>query len=98
MDPTQFSELILAVRDFEKSKGDGEKIPSVSEKINLITNRVSIVSIVAIKKGDVITHEMIDVRRPGTGLAPKYYDKLIGEKALVDIPNECPIKKEMISH
>ena len=97
LDPTQFSELILAVRDFEKSKGDGEKIPSVSEKINLITNRVSIVSIVPIKKGGVITHEMIDVRRPGTGLAPKYYDKLIGAKALVDIPKECPIKNEMIS-
>jgi len=37
------------------------------------------------------------VRRPGTGLAPKYYDKLIGAKALVDIPKECPIKNEMIS-
>ena len=26
------------------------------------------------QKDDVITSEMIDVRRPGTGLAPKYFD------------------------
>tara|TARA_B100001013_G_scaffold185396_1_gene111798 strand:+ start:43 stop:1083 length:1041 start_codon:yes stop_codon:yes gene_type:complete len=92
----QFLELINNVRDFEKSRGSGKKIPSSAEKVNLVSNRVSIVSLVGIQKDDVITSEMIDVRRPGTGLAPKYFDSLIGKKALVDIPKDSPIKKEMV--
>tara|TARA_B100000029_G_scaffold17500_2_gene17926 strand:+ start:7556 stop:8602 length:1047 start_codon:yes stop_codon:yes gene_type:complete len=97
LNPEQFSELINSVRNFEKSVGTGEKIPTVSELENMKNNRVSIVSLKNIIKGEIITEDMIDVRRPGTGLAPKYFESIVGLRALKDIPKESPITKDMIS-
>ena len=97
LDPKQFSELITAVRSFEKSMGTGKKIPTSSELENMKNNRVSIIALKDIKKGDIITREMIDVRRPGTGLPPRYFEIIIDSKALVDISKEQPITKDMIS-
>ena len=34
--------------------------------------------------------------RPGYGLKPKYYDDLLGQKALVDIARGTPIGFEMV--
>lgn len=67
LNPEEFKILIGSVRDFEKSRGTGEKNPSTSEKKYLRSNRVSIVSLVNIKKGNIITKDSIDIRRPGTG-------------------------------
>jgi sialic acid synthase SpsE len=89
--PLQFTQLIEQVRKIEKAQGNGQKIPTPSEKKNLIENRVSIVSLVDIPAGSVITKEMIDIRRPGTGLAPKYFDQLIGKVCKVDIKAETPL-------
>jgi len=95
LDPPQFSNLIKSVREFENARGSGEKIPSKSEQKNLLNNRVSIVSIVDIPSGAIITKDMIDVRRPGIGLPPINFNKIIGKKAKINIPKEEPIKWEM---
>ena len=87
----QFKELIELVRYSEKILGDGEKKPSKSEKKNLLTNRVSIVTIKEISKGDKISISNIDIKRPGTGLAPKYFDKILGKKARRNISREQPL-------
>ena len=96
LDKEQFSSLIKSTRDIEKAKGDGIKIPSKSEKNNLLTNRVSIISLLDIKKGQEITPDVIDIRRPGTGLQPIYYDKVIGMKAKINIPKETPLAFKML--
>lgn len=96
LDKDQFSSLIKSTREIEKAKGDGVKIPTQSEKNNLLTNRVSIISLLNIKKGQEITKDSIDIRRPGTGLQPMYYDKILGMKAKIDIPKETPLTFEML--
>lgn len=96
LDKKQFSELIKSTKQIEKAKGNGIKVPSDSEKINLLTNRVSIVSLFNIKKGQEITADMIDIRRPGTGLQPKFFDKVIGMKAKKNISEETPLTFEML--
>jgi len=97
LNPEEFKILIGSVRDFEKSRGTGEKNPSTSEKKYLRSNRVSIVSLVNIKKGNIITKDSIDIRRPGTGLQPKYFDQIIGKQARVDIEKETPITWDLLS-
>ncbi|MGF1730514.1 pseudaminic acid synthase [Photobacterium kasasachensis] len=47
--------------------------------------RRSVYFVKDIKAGDVITNDDIRRVRPGYGLAPKYYDDLIGKRAKVDI-------------
>lgn len=90
----EFSKLINSIRIVEKSKGNGIKKPTISELKNKETNRVSIIALSNIKKGSEISRENIDVRRPGTGIPPKYFDSLIGKKASHDIHQDQPIQFE----
>ncbi|MFH4589087.1 SAF domain-containing protein, partial [Vibrio alginolyticus] len=39
-----------------------------------------------IKEGEILTPEHVRSIRPGFGLAPKYYDEVIGSVAKQDIP------------
>lgn len=96
LDKEQFSSLIESIRVIEKAMGDGKKIPTDSEKKNLQTNRVSIISLEEIKKGEIISADLIDIRRPGTGIQPKFYEKILGMKAKVDISKEIPLNFDML--
>lgn len=92
----EFFELIQNIRKFEKAKGNGEKVPSISERKNLLTNRVSIVAMEEIPKGTKITKDMIDIRRPGTGIQPKFFEEIIGKKSKEDILEEEPLSWEKL--
>ena len=39
---------------------------------------------------------MMDIRRPGTGLFPRYFFEILGKKAKIDIPKELPITFDML--
>ena len=92
----EFTNLIKEIRLVESAKGDGIKSPTVSEKKNLTTNRVSIVSLQKIPKDAIISKDMIDIRRPGNGIPPKYFESIIGKKAKKDIQSEEPLSFDMI--
>ena len=92
----EFGQLIRQIREMEKARGSGIKEPTESEVKNLKTNRVSIVSIKNIGKGDTLSIENIDIRRPGHGLEPYYFEKILGKKAKTVIPSDEPITKDMI--
>ena len=96
LDKDQFSSLIQSIRSIEMAMGDGQKNPSRSEKVNLLTNRVSIISMKEIKAGQTITKDLLDIKRPGTGIQPIHFDSIIGKKAKVDIPKEEPINFDML--
>ena len=96
LDKDGFRNMIESIRLIEKAKGDDEKNPTESEKVNLLTNRVSIISMVEIKAGQTITKDLIDIRRPGTGIQPIHFDSIIGKKAKIDIPKEEPLTFDML--
>jgi N-acetylneuraminate synthase len=87
----QFAELIQNVRILEKGLGTGEKVPTKSEQKNLLTNRVSIVANKTIPKNTIITEEILDIKRPGTGIAPIHFEKLLGRKSKAKIKFEEPL-------
>lgn len=93
----EFAQLLRSIRDIEKAKGNGTKSPTDSERKNLLTNRVSIIALVDIKSGQTISKEMIDIRRPGTGIQPIHFESVIGRKAKIDIPKEKPLTFDMLS-
>jgi len=94
--PDQFSDLITSIRKMEVVLGDGKKKPSYSELQNLQRNRVSIISTKKIPKGSIITEQFLDIRRPGTGIQPIYFERIIGMKAIVDIEEETPLEWKML--
>ena len=92
----EFHQLIQSIRDTEKAKGTGKKIPTISEQKILHSNRVSIIALKNIHSGEIITPEMIDVRRPGTGISPKFFTEIIGKKLKVDINKEDPLTWDVL--
>lgn len=44
-----------------------------------------------LKAGDIITADAVRSVRPGFGLAPKYFEKIIGKKVIVNINKNTPV-------
>lgn len=95
-DPAEMKEIVRMIREFEVMRGNGIKRPSDSEKTTRINNRKSIVIVSAVTKGEVITGEHIDNKRPGYGIAPKYFEQVIGKTANKDLQPDDVLKWEDI--
>ena len=67
---------------------DGEK--------NMLQYRRSIYSCRDIEINETISIKNIRIIRPGLGLAPKYFDQILGSKARKNIPKGTPICWELI--
>ncbi len=81
LEPSQFTEMVKAIRNIEKALGSNIKKPSKSEISNIKIVRKSIVAKTKIKKGDILNENNLTVKRPGKGLSPMKWDEIIGTKA-----------------
>jgi sialic acid synthase SpsE len=88
LEPDELKEMVKEIRNVEKALGTGEKKPAESEMETQKAARKSIVAKVNIQKGAIITRGMLAIKRPGTGLAPKYMREVIGKKTKVDIKKD----------
>lgn len=77
-DPAEMKALVDQVRTLEKMLGSGIKMPAASEKTTRINNRKSIVAARQLPAGHQITEQDIAIKRPGFGIAPKFFEQLIG--------------------
>ena len=80
--------LVDKVRLFEKMKGNGIKKPVGDENKNRINNRKSIVTTREIKAGEILTAENIDIKRPGKGISPKFWENIVGKVATRDLEGD----------
>ena len=94
--PQEMKEIVDKIREFEVMKGTGAKRPVGKEITNRAKNRKSIVTIKPIRKGEKFTLENIDIKRPGHGIEPKYFDMTIGKTAFRDIDEDEVLKMEDI--
>ncbi len=92
VEPGELKEMVKAVRDAEKILGNDIKKPTSKELIMRKTARKSIVANEDIPKGVRITKRMLAIKRPGTGLKPKYFYKILGRKTKQDISKDSLIK------
>lgn len=86
--PQEMKEIVDKIREFEIMRGSGAKRPVGKEITNRGKNRKSIVAIKTIKKGELFTMENIDLKRPGHGIAPKYFEDILGKYAKEDIEDD----------
>ena len=86
--PSEMKEIVSRIREFEVIKGSGIKRPVGKEITNRKKNRKSLVAIKSIKKDEKLTSDNIDIKRPGDGIEPKYFKKVLGKHAKEDIPND----------
>jgi len=85
LEPDEFKALVEGIRKVEASLGDGRKVPAASEASNAAVARRSIVAARDISTGTLITPAEIAFKRPGTGLAPRMVDRVLGKTARVDV-------------
>lgn len=88
LEPNELKAMVSSIRHIEKALGSGDKTPSQSEKKNITVARKSIVAKIDIKMGDVLTEDNITVKRPGTGISPMKWHKVIGTKAVRDFQED----------
>ena len=84
LEPNELKDMVKAIRNIELALGNGIKKPSNSEKPNIKIVRKSIVAKIAIKKGDIFNENNLTIKRPGNGINPMKWDKLIGTKSKKD--------------
>ena len=88
IEPDEFKKMIQGIRKIEIAMGSGIKKPTPSEIKNKVIARKSIVASKLIKAGEVFTAENLDLKRPGNGLSPMLWDKVIGSKARRDYQHD----------
>ena len=96
MDPEDVMVFKTNVGFLSQLSGMKNKQPLICESSAKRESRRSIVLTEDIKKGDIITADLITFKRPGTGIAPAKIDDVVGKRALVDIGKDTLIDFDMI--
>ncbi|MFC0027234.1 pseudaminic acid synthase [Neobacillus cucumis] len=89
MEPDEMKSLVIEAERVWRSLGHVSYGTTSEEKKSLKFRR-SIYVVKDIKPGDILTTDNLRVIRPGFGLAPKYYDQLIGKTAAKEIKAGTP--------
>ena len=89
LEPDELAALIAALRKMEVALGDGVKAPTASELGNIQVARRSIVARTSIRLGEFFSESNLTTKRPGSGISPMQWNKLIGQRSLRDyLPDE----------
>jgi N,N'-diacetyllegionaminate synthase len=92
LEPYEFGTMVKAIRNIERALGNRKKVPTKSELKNRLIARKSIVATHGIKKGEQFTEKNLTVKRPGTGISPMKWDRVIGKTAKKDFTKDELIK------
>lgn len=95
LDEKEFSEMVKAVRDAEKSIGKVDySLTDKMKKSRQFSRSLYVVK--DIKAGEVISEEYVRSIRPGFGLHPKYLKDIVGKKAKVDLSKGDRVSIELL--
>ncbi len=79
IEPRELEALVREIRQLEQAMGDGIKMVSETEKNNKKVMQKSLVAVYDIPPGTVLSEEEIACKRPGTGLSPEWFDRVVGK-------------------
>ena len=82
LEPQELKAMVNAIRNIEKALGNGIKKASPSEQKNKAIARKSLVAKNEICKGELFSEDNITAKRPGTGISPMEWDRIIGKVAM----------------
>jgi N-acetylneuraminate synthase/N,N'-diacetyllegionaminate synthase len=98
LDPEELKAMVDAIKNIEKAiSGDTQKKPSVSEIKNIVIARKSIHLKNAVKAGQIISINDIEMKRPGDGISPMEVDEIVGRIFVKDLPAEYKLPKSDVS-
>ena len=88
MNPETWVDMVARTRELERALGSPDKVVAGNEVDTIILQRRCLRAARDIKAGEVFKRDMIDVLRPATSgaILPPNINKVIGTKALIDMP------------
>jgi sialic acid synthase SpsE len=89
--PSDLKNLISNIKLVDTIRGKNSKNPQPSELLNKNMIRKSIFSNKTIHQGEVFSTDNIGIKRPASGLEPKFFDTIIGKIANKNIFPDTPI-------
>lgn len=92
LEPDELRQLVKSIRQAELALGNGIKLPQHSEIKNIQIARKSIVAGKDLKKGEIIKTTNIAIKRPGNGISPLLYWKILGLRSNQDYRKDQLIK------
>lgn len=96
LSPEEFRKMVKTIRNIEKALGDGIKAPRKTEMAVQAVARKSIVALRNVSKGTQLSAEMLTIKRPGTGISPKYLNELTKRRAKTNIKRDQVITWDKI--
>lgn len=96
LDPEEFKAMVDAIRNVEVAMGDGVRKFSENELEIKKVARKSIIINKDISKDTIIERDMLTIKRPGTGIAPKEINNVIGKKINKDLASGTVLKWEYL--
>lgn len=95
--PEELKDLVGLIRNTEKAIGAPHYGPGKKE-IENVNFRKSLFVVKDMEEGEGFTEKNIRSIRPGYGLKPKYYDEVIGKKAVCNIKKGTPLSWELLEN
>lgn len=95
LEPHEFTMMVDSVRETEMALGTVNYSMTEHEHASSVFRR-SLFATEDICKGDLLTEKNIRSIRPGHGLAPKYFNAIIGKRAKVTIFKGTPLQWDLI--
>lgn len=92
LEPAELKLMVQQIRNIEVALGDGIKRPNKSETENVKVVQKSILAKRPIKKGEILTEDILTVKRAGEGISASLWDSVIGAPAIKDFEIDEPIK------
>lgn len=97
MDPIDAKNIIQGIDFVDQIRGSYEIKCLDTEAAARSNARRSLVAADSIKKGDIITKEVLTFKRPGTGIPPKDMLVVLGKTAMRDIEEDTILQFEMFN-
>ena len=96
LEPKGMAAYIRAARAVvcPQPEGEGSKNVLDCERDVRAVSRQSLVSARSLRRGEVLTREMLTIKRPGTGVPPFLMDEMIGRRVVRNVEMDVPIVRE----
>lgn len=95
MEPHEFEQMVEAVRAVERALGRIDFTVSPRERESMVFRR-SLFAVRDIEPGECLTSENVRSIRPGYGMKPKEFDRLMGRRAAGAVPRGTPLDWSLI--
>jgi pseudaminic acid synthase len=95
LEPDELRALVVETERAWQSLGRVSYGPTRSEEDSLVYRR-SLYIVMDLQAGETLTQQNVRVIRPGLGLAPKYYDTIVGRRIARAVKRGTPVTWDLI--